>query len=302
MTPKENFYRLRAQGYDVDTAVAMSGYNPIGQQASGSSPYTYTNGPIGAVAQQVGSGIRPVTTAGRPTPASAYAGLAANGGQVNVTGSVNGATGGGLPNMGVTPSYNQGRAPGAKPSGGSAIRTAAQQINRTKAAASVGTASNPVPSGYQIIPTDTPNYSVSSGYVAPETPIGGMTYAQLTQGQTPGLQGNVGASGGSPATIIGPAPTQPGVTYLNLAQFQQLAALAQQMAAGGMQGPGPAYGQYAAPGVNMQTPAEAVAKAATNIGNNPYNVGQNTKENYDFLMQLLQEQVNASAPYTGKPV
>ena len=47
---------------------------------------------------------------------------------------------------------------------------------------------------------------------------------------------------------------------------------------------------------------EAVAKAATNIGNNPYNVGQNTKENYDFLMQLLQEQVNANAPYTGKPV
>lgn len=240
------------------------------------------------------------TTRPTATPTTTIASPAGGWGVRNISGYT--SLGNPLPNMGVTPSYNQGRAPGAKPSGGSAIRTAAQQINRTKAAASVGTASNPVPSGYQIIPTDTPNYSVSSGYVAPETPIGGMTYAQLTQGQTPGLQGNVGASGGSPATIIGPAPTQPGVTYLNLAQFQQLAALAQQMAAGGMQGPGPAYGQYAAPGVNMQTPAEAVAKAATNIGNNPYNVGQNTKENYDFLMQLLQEQVNASAPYTGKPV
>lgn len=184
--------------------------------------------------------------------------------------------------------------------GAAAVRTTAQTINRNRMAANVQPTAPAVFQG--ATGTYTPNYQ----YDMPTHVSNPVTGVAMPVSQ-PVIAAAPAASVNNPANvqgsvIVGPGATQPGVTYLNLAQFQQLANLAAGMAANNQQGPGPAYGQYSAPGVTMQTPAQAVATAAYNIGSNPYNVGQNTKENYDFLLKLLQEQVAANAPYTGSPV
>lgn len=299
MTPKEYFYQLRARGVATDEAIRISGYNPLGA-------------PQGQAAPVPGAGINaryftivPTATGGGRMHPVVTPPVGASAGHVATAPTP-------LPNMGVTPSYNQGGQPYTyTPAPAPQAQRTAQLRKAARAAASNGDTAS---AARYVLGTIIGNPSVAPIITAGVnsgnslSPNGGSPY-----GPGGALYGTQPSSAPNPPAPPAPNPNVQGTItlgppvsasnyYVPMSDpnngFAQLVNQILQNWATGQRPTGQAYAQHSQ---STQSPQEAALRAAYNIAYNPNNRGQNTQGNLDLLMAIAQEQA-AAGNYTGNPV